>query len=427
MSNDILDVLNLQSNNQSLQPKNKKQKLSDNDQKLSGINRELYQLLGENTPPILIKQNKFKDKSLDKVSPWYWSQFNNGSRKDGLRLWHWNKGSKESNANYKFEKYNGNNESNIPNFTQKDYEDFLQDDEDEGEWSYEETLYLFNLVKTYELKWIVIHDRYRDNVRTIEDLKQRFYQICQRILIHQNELNESNLNSNLISNLNFNKAKEIERKEYLNRLLARSPAEIAEEESLLIEAKKFEISAKKTIQERSQLLQLLDTPQANGPIQQYLTSQGLTQLYNSLMTTKVKRRQNEAVPENPLTVLNEKLKQDKLNQQKVIEEKKKPSNPLNSLLSKNLTIKQEEVFGLKTHSEKISPGVYLRSSKLTNFKPNVQNKVVGILGELNIGKKPVMATEKIVNKQDELLRAINNLLELKKQLDKLDAETKINR
>lgn len=518
MSSEILDVLNVQHSGSSSQPPKKKQKTEQKAKPLTGMNRELFQLLGQNTPPVAVRnQQKFKDRlnALEKPSSWTWAAFKNNARTDGLKLHHWVKGSKEtveaSELPYKFEKYN--TELNIPDFTEDDYLTFISDmdkmeeadvDMESGEakkavedtdssvtpidgnlskekstiesesdkkdtekttsteetkdaqmtqesesesrtdevetenkavpWCYKETRYLFDLAKAFDLKWIVINDRYNyeePTGRSLEDLQERFYGVCQRILIYQNEQEETAQNSNLISNLNYNKHKEIERKKYLIRLLERSPAEIAEEESLLIEAKKFEAAAKNTIAERAQLLQLLDSPHATGSINQYLSSQGLTQLYNQLMTEKRKRRVDSPAPENPLAALNEKFKQQHLSRQKQLQQermeqhKRVKDSPISMLLSKNLTPREEAAFGLQVHAEKITPGVFLRSSKIPTYKPNVQNRIVAILNELGLGRKPVMSTESVVAKQDELYKTINTLLDLKKQVDKLEAEHRI--
>lgn len=519
MSSEILDVLNIQSG-----PAKKKQKTEQLKAKpLTGINRELYQLLGQNTPPVAVRnQQKFKDRlnALEKPSSWTWASFKNNAREDGLRLHHWVKGSKEtveaSELPYKFEKYN--TELNIPDFTEEDYLNFIVEAEkavevvtemhaetkqtsdasvevkvepmdqditaaadeqtrDAGSvpnidpnastaegadvateagaaasqsketetnaqkneekrlpWDYKETRYLFDLSKAFDLKWVVIHDRYNyevNNGRTVEDLQERFYFVCQTILIAENDKDETAQNSNLIANLNFSRTKEVDRKAYLNRLLQRSPAEIAEEESLLIEAKKFEAAAKNTMTERVQLLQLLDSPKATDSISQYLTSQGLTQLSAQLMTEKRKRRVDSPAPENPLTALNEKFKQQHLARQKQLQQEKQEQqkkikdSSISMLLSKNLTPREEAAFGIKVHQERISPGVYLRSSKLSTYKPNVQQRIASILNELGLSKKPVMATERIVAKQDELHKTINTLLELKRQVDKLEAEVEM--
>ncbi|ODV75778.1 Swc4p CYBJADRAFT_121308 [Cyberlindnera jadinii NRRL Y-1542] len=437
MSSEILDVLNVQHSGSSSQPPKKKQKTEQKAKALTGMNRELFQLLGQNTPPVAVRnQQKFKDRlnALEKPSSWTWAAFKNNARTDGLKLHHWVKGSKEtveaSELPYKFEKYN--TELNIPDFTEDDYLTFIKNKA--VPWCYKETRYLFDLAKAFDLKWIVINDRYNyeePTGRSLEDLQERFYGVCQRILIYQNEQEETAQNSNLISNLNYNKHKEIERKKYLIRLLERSPAEIAEEESLLIEAKKFEAAAKNTIAERAQLLQLLDSPHATGSINQYLSSQGLTQLYNQLMTEKRKRRVDSPAPENPLAALNEKFKQQHLSRQKQLQQermeqhKRVKDSPISMLLSKNLTPREEAAFGLQVHAEKITPGVFLRSSKIPTYKPNVQNRIVAILNELGLGRKPVMSTESVVAKQDELYKTINTLLDLKKQVDKLETEHRI--
>lgn len=73
-SADIRDVLSI-SNAAPTQKKKKSRPLVDPAIKnATGIARELYQLLGEGTPPLaFIKQDRFKEKPKlnKKVTPWY--------------------------------------------------------------------------------------------------------------------------------------------------------------------------------------------------------------------------------------------------------------------------------------------------------------------------------------------------------------------
>jgi DNA methyltransferase 1-associated protein 1 len=73
-SADIRDVLSI-SNAAPAQKKKKSRPLVDPAVKnATGIARELYQLLGEGTPPLaFIKQDRFKEKPKlnKKVTPWY--------------------------------------------------------------------------------------------------------------------------------------------------------------------------------------------------------------------------------------------------------------------------------------------------------------------------------------------------------------------
>ena len=146
------------------------------------------------------------------------------------------------------------------------------------------------------MKWFVIADRFNYNgtERKLDDLKEMFYTVCQWYFLYKDPDNP------LISQLNFPKEKELERKKYLERLLKRTAAEIAEEEALIIESRKFEMAAKKTLQEREALLQLLDHPHSDKPISQFLTSQGMSQLYANLLNDKNRKRKPDSnTPENP--------------------------------------------------------------------------------------------------------------------------------
>jgi len=50
-------------------------------------------------------------------------------------------------------------------------------------WTKEETDYLWELCKQFDLRFIIIHDRYDTCYnRSIEDLKNRYYTVSRRIL-----------------------------------------------------------------------------------------------------------------------------------------------------------------------------------------------------------------------------------------------------
>ncbi|TID15434.1 hypothetical protein CANINC_004399 [Pichia inconspicua] len=322
----------------------------------------------------------------------------------------------------------------------------------EREWTYEETKRVFELCEMYDMRWAVIYDRYQDeyNDRSIEDLKKQVYYISASILEKRGNPSDVALIKALRS---FDKEKEINRKFYLNRLIHRAPTEIAEEESLVIEARKFEIAAKKMLYERGQLLQLLDSPQSSASVQQYLTSQGLTQLYNSLMASDKSRKRKAEVPVAPLLGPNaiphtqhlmmsnpqnmnsgNLMKDGKKRQNKagMIINSNNNNNKGNSklsevqqLLEKNLSSEELEVYGIEIHNDRIQPGVFVRSQKIATFKPSVQAKVQEILGQLGLSNKPNVPTGKVVKRFDELLQRISKLVDMKKQSDKLIAEIEL--
>ena len=333
-------------------------------------------------------------------------------------------------------------------------------------WSYEETQFLFALCNSFDMRWSVIYDRYQDkyNDRSLEDLKSQMYSISAFVLEKRANPNDAALIKALKS---FNKDKEQLRKHYLSRLIHRAPTEIAEEESLVIEARKFELAAKKMLSERAQLLQLLDSPQSSASVQQYLTSQGLTQLYNSLMSSDKNKKRKVEIPVAPLLGPNAiphtqhiQMSQHQASGNAQVSGSGSTSNTQKSdrrrpdsgrasasasasvgassvpktvskltevqmLLQKKLTPEELEVYGIEIHTERIQPGVHVRSQKIASFKPSVQAKVHEILGQHGFSIKPTVPTGPVCKKFDELLYKIANLVDLKKQTDKLTAEIEL--
>lgn len=454
-SSDIFDVLNIQPQAKAKTPPSSGSTPGATrlpKPQVTGMQRELYSLLGENTPPVVIqKSTKFKDKlnAIGKPSPWTWAGFKVAT---GVELHHWVKGSKElvgkQSQESAFTKYN--TKLTLPTFTKEEYESFMKPKSgSEGIWAFEEIVYLFDLCRKYDLRWFVIYDRYEsEEKRSLEDLKETFYQVCQCFFLHKDPDNP------LIPSLNFPKEKELERKKYLKRLLSRSAAEIAEEEALIIESRKFEMAAKKTLNEREALLRLLDSPNSEKPISQYLTSQGMSQLYSSLLSDKARKRKHDSnVPENPWmkqqqqfaqqrqqmqqqhdkkqdqqsasSFPNKKTKKQKLEIQTAI--RRKADSEYAEHLLKNFTLEERKSLGVMAHGEKLSPGVFLRSTKISTFKPAVQNKVVATLQELGLPVRPAMPSYEVIQKHEELLKRIVLLLDLKKQVDKLEAEKSITK
>lgn len=575
-ANDILDVLNVQRDNQN-QPPKKKQKVGNEQTRQTGMARELYNLLGPNTPPVNMSvassNTGIKDKLNLKPSPWTRMPFTPVTSKSGdqVEFFHWVKGSRElleqeeatNKKPYFFEKFNtkldlpelmdeetynvymseikeqemkqieeqkekeqkekeqkekidlkekeeqkekeqeekkkqeekeeneekeeqkeeeqdikvdetdknGNDEKNdnssrtnnntIESENQELEDETPQDidsEKDTNKWTYEETKHLFELCSAFELKWPVIYDRFSNSNRTLEDLKEQFFRISVKIIESQ-----SNSNPALVDSLKaFSKSKEIERKQYLESLLKRTPAEIAEEESLVIEARRFELAAKKMLIERSHLLTLLDSPQTTQSVQQYQSSQGLANLYNNLMIIDKhqKKRQfqqqqrtsnsnsHDPIPPPIPIAASSSFKKERnfqthlqqylsgfLKQNPSSNDSKQETNAIQQLLMKRLTVKEEEAYGLHYHAnEKLTPGVILRSTQRLpglQQRQSVLKSVNSILQELDIPTaggtswKPVMPTRKTMTKYDELLKSVVALLDVKKGRDKLESEIRL--
>jgi DNA methyltransferase 1-associated protein 1 len=244
--------------------------------------------------------------------------------------------------------------------------------------------------------------------------------------------------------MNYSKEHEQKRKAHLERLLSRSPAEVAEEEALVIESRKLEAAAERMLQERADLLRLLDAPQSTGSVAPYQSSQGLAQLTATLLTTdrvKTKQKSEDGTPvmsptssAGPGASTSAGDKSNSSTSTTTKQEQPTPEPPkkgaasgmlaVQQLIKHKLNPKEEAAFGLSYH-DKMNAGVYLRSSKVSTHKPSVQAKVSTILTELGLPARPTMPTAKVCAKFESLQHSIGLLLEAKKQVDKLETEIAI--
>lgn len=345
-----------------------------------------------------------------------------------------------------------------------------------------------NLEPTESTKPIPI-SKNAPGLRTVEDLKARFYDVGRRVMkSRQRGDNVGQAEDEMYRQMKYSKENEVRRKEHLERLLARSPAEIAEEEALVLESRKLEAAAEMMLLERAEILRILDAPTPTQKISEYQTSQGLTQLTGQLFTLdKNKKRKeqgnsamNEAIQQHTqnLHYLQQQHQQlqaqhaQKLQQQAQMQaeqpdtnnaDKRNPknkadseqaanaaannkntkksvkkendttkkaqlsgSNAIAAAVRRKLSSKEEAAYGLSYH-DKLNAGVYLRSSKIAAYKQTVQTKINQVLGELGIPPRPVMPTAKVTAKFDSLQQSISVLLDAKKQADKLETELNVIR
>ncbi|TPX30105.1 hypothetical protein SmJEL517_g06254 [Synchytrium microbalum] len=349
--------------------------------RLAGIARELHELLGGSAPPIVPvrPQYKAKPKMSKRVTGWVWRQFKNDARSDGLLLEHWEKVTDSQDEPYRFSKFNKN--VNILEYSDDEYTKFLVDEQ----WSKEETDYLFKLCKQYELRFIIITDRYEfeDKQRSMEDLKDRYYTVVRKIAESRAE-SQPELRD-LVTTHQFNKNMEVERKKHLERLSTRTPEQIKEEEILFQELRRREASEAKWTKEREHLAKTLGSMDIPIP-----TSMGgpSGELIVSLQA---------GVP--------------------VALERKESLVPVGrSILG--------ELEDLSSRREKLPPGVFLRSSRLTAVKSQYQSKVNEVFERFDIPMKPVMPTGPICNKMEDLKGLIQQLLDMKRMHDRISMDMK---
>uniref|UniRef100_A0A671R0H6 DNA methyltransferase 1-associated protein 1 n=1 Tax=Sinocyclocheilus anshuiensis TaxID=1608454 RepID=A0A671R0H6_9TELE len=223
-----------------------------------GMHREVYALLysdkNRDAPPLLPSDTTQGYRTVKaklgckKVRPWKWMPFSNPARKDGTIFHHWRRAAEEG-KDYPFARFSKTVQ--VPLYSEQEYQMYLHDDG----WTKAETDHLFDLCKRFDLRFIVIHDRYdhqQYRKRSVEDLKERYYNICGKLTkVRAGTGTEPKIYI-------FDAGHERRRKEQLERLFNRTPEQVAEEEYLIQELRKIE-TRKKEREKKSQDLQKLIT------------------------------------------------------------------------------------------------------------------------------------------------------------------------
>ncbi|KAG0742048.1 hypothetical protein G6F57_003690 [Rhizopus arrhizus] len=394
-SSDIRDILQINNSSKEFIQKKPKQTV---EKRPDGISRELYQLIG-GAPPVAFVKPTFKTKlqNKQKATPWVERPFSNSARSDGLILKHWVK------QKYEFAKFN--KMIDIIQYTDEDYEKHLTD----NDWSKEETDYLFELCRRYDLRFPVIEDRYsfENKQRTMEDLKDRYYSICRKMILQGKGPGTGEYDRQTIAQqYAFDKSKEVERKNALIMLFNRTKEQVEEEEALLVEAKRIELNEIKLAKDRESLLNSLQLEQI-----QQIPSTPNTPL-------SANHTNNFSSPGSiGITGGTASMSADTKKKRRLQEEMKK---------GRKLSSAAEIVEPIpEIKREKLTPGVYVRSQKLPIVKPTMQQKVIKVLEELGIGPRPIMPTAQVCHKFEHLQNSILNMFELKKLVDKTETEHKV--
>ncbi|XP_014669990.1 PREDICTED: DNA methyltransferase 1-associated protein 1-like isoform X2 [Priapulus caudatus] len=243
---------------ESLFSDDKKQKVFKKEKtfkKPQGMHREVWGLLftdPRDAPPLLpsdtstgYKQAKAKI-GRSRVRPWKWMPFHNPARKDGAVFYHWRRMVDEG-KDYAFSRFN--KQVPVPTYSDLEYQQHLHDEN----WTREETDHLFGLCRRFDLRFIIIKDRYdreRYPDRTVEDLKERYYHIS-NVLAKMRALPgpEAKL-------FMFDADHDRRRKLQLEKLYNRTQEDVEEEETLMQELRKIE-QRKREREKKAQDLQKL--------------------------------------------------------------------------------------------------------------------------------------------------------------------------
>ncbi|OLL23911.1 SWR1-complex protein 4 [Neolecta irregularis DAH-3] len=371
------------------------------EKKPDGMSRELYNLLGENTPPVAIIQNKFKEKPRlnHRVTPWELCKLASFSRADNLGLFHWVKKTTAEDAPVQEQKRHA---VTVIEYTQEEYENLLQD----PGWTKHETDYLFSLCSSFDLRWIVIADAYEISPRSMEDLKDRYYTVTRKILSSRASVSTPELTAQL-QQMNFDKRKEIARKEYLITLSQRTREQIQEEEQLYIEMKRMETAEKKMLAERAEIIQLLETPQPTRTSSDLSSSAGIGALVASLAASEKNRKRKGC--EAPAVILAD-----------------KGAAVQQTRLVRELGETERYRYGVSYH-EKLVQGVFIRSQKISTLRQTIQQRVNACMTELGFSQRLSMPTQRNCQLYDNLQQAVVTMLDLKRQVDKLQHDIRVQK
>ena len=403
--------------------------------------------------------------------------FINPARTDGLVLRHWRKKknivattpgapntpaelktehdsdsrSAQTEPDYHFAKFNI--KVSGPEYSNEQYEAHLKSDD----WTKEETDYLIHLASEFDLRWIVIADRYDyqakevpsegDSMvvtvtlkpRTMEDLKSRYYDVAAKVMVLHHPLSsmstaEFDLHEKMIK---FDPTQETTRKKLAEALLSRSPEEIREEEILLGELKRIVVSEERFALERKELYDRLQAPQSTASIQNYESSQGLANLMQTLLSVDKNKKQRRTLtgpgdgassPATGGSGQNVAGPGGRDQRNSIGGSAIKKGSLSGSSSQRQLTPREEAKYGV-SHHERLTSGVALRGyriDKLLQAKSQAQSKKLDdALRELEVPHKAVMPTTKVCDAYELLVQKINILLEVRKVSEKIENEIKV--
>uniref|UniRef100_A0A3B4TA43 DNA methyltransferase 1-associated protein 1 n=1 Tax=Seriola dumerili TaxID=41447 RepID=A0A3B4TA43_SERDU len=221
-----------------------------------GMHREVYALLYSDkkydAPPLLPSDTTQGYRTVKaklgckKVRPWKWMPFTNPARRDGAIFHHWRRVAEEG-KDYPFARFNKTVQ--VPVYSEQEYQMHLHDDG----WTKAETDHLFDLCKRFDLRFIVVHDRYdhqQYRKRSVEDLKERYYSICGKLTkVRAPSGTEPKIYI-------FDAGHERRRKEQLEKLFNRTPEQFLNSHNIKIDQKK---EREKKAQDLQKLIKAADT------------------------------------------------------------------------------------------------------------------------------------------------------------------------
>ncbi|PPQ77717.1 hypothetical protein CVT25_011152 [Psilocybe cyanescens] len=416
---DIRSALSIPDVNATAGPSQLKKQGPQNTRKPEGISRELYSLIGPSAPSLAaqLAKPRLKQKpnfgGASTKTKWELRPFKNGARQDDLELRHWEKVTSDRPTDYAFAKYNV--QSTSYTYSQDEYTRFLED----REWTKEETDYLFSVVHDYDSRWYIIYDRYDypgGLTRSLEDLKDRYYSVCRKLVRNRPWAGDEASKAQLISSFQFDKEREMTRKKYIVSLENRTPDQIAEEEALYIEVKRLEHNERKFKKDRESLLRTLAGIDSGLPdiVEDDGNPLGITNEKTKGAITKKKGGQPTDVdsPATPSVAATPAVK--------------RPHTVKNAIYDAQHCIIRTDPPPSGVATKAAHQPAYLRSFKLPTPKAAIAPKITQALAELGIShSRLVIPTRENTIQLEALLDATTALVETKRVVDKVDYDIQV--
>lgn len=364
-----------------------------------------------------------------------------------------------------------------PRYSAEEYDTHLKN----ADWSKEETDYLVDLAIEFDLRWVVIIDRYdfrpqpksepsedamaidtptpHPKPRTMEDLKSRYYAVAAKCMALRTPL--SSMNPTEFEEhekmTKFDPRKETVRKQYVEKLFLRTPEEAHEEELLLKELSRIVLNQEKLYEDRRALYDRLEAPRAINPAAAhasttvYQSSQGLQQLMQTMMQSQ--RLRDAEKREKRRSALGVDTETANSHSSSAADlrtgggggggggrssmgsasaggggghEKRQPHpTPQHRHFNQAERVR----FGISYPQERLTSGVQFRHErvvKASQAKSAVQTtRINDALAELGIPSRLLMPTNRVVTEYERLVEGVKQLVEIRKMREKVDGEIKI--
>ncbi|KAL0389745.1 UNVERIFIED_CONTAM: SWR1-complex protein 4 [Sesamum calycinum] len=386
---DAKDILGLPKNALPIQEKKSKPP-KESQRKPDGISREVYALTGGLAPlmpAVDVNQLKRKAQSDNEKITWQWLPFTNSARKDSLQLYHWVRvvNGIPPTGDYSFAKYNKS--VDVIKYTDEEYEKYLTD----PAWTKEETDQLFDLCERFDLRFVVVADRFPSS-KTVEELKDRYYSVSRAILIARAP-SPGDVAAHPLVKEPYNASQDTERKRALNLLLSHTKQQERKDVEVLAQAKKISEARKAT--KASEELEL--------PVVSDIGSLGA----DKATADTINPSTNSQIPSSSITA------------------------PVSETASVMASLRMEKLFLLVLLTKKFMQlRVYLRSYALEQMVQAASSsaglrtikRVEQTLQDLGVNLKPKVPTKAVCAEHLELRKEILTLLNLQKQLQYKEAE-----